>query len=267
VTAVLGWFASVVLGRMPRGFRDAGAFAVGYRTQVLSYVLLTTDRYPYADPTSMLAGVERPPAHPVHLVGDAGDLRRSRVTVFFRLPLLVPLYFWLALWSIPVSVALIVQWFFLLVMGRPIDAFHRFVARFVRFGFHVYAYGSLAANPFPGFTGRPGIYPLDLVLPAAGRQLRLKTLFRLLLAVPALTIEGVLLGVLLVDAVLIWFTALALGRAPEGLRNLSAYALRYGGQTSAYLLLLTDAYPHASPLEGGDVDEPAVAAEPVAAAA
>ena len=31
-------------------------------------------------------GLERPPRHPVRLVGDADDLRRSRLTVFFRLP-------------------------------------------------------------------------------------------------------------------------------------------------------------------------------------
>ena len=31
-----------------------------------------------------------------------------------------------------------------------------------------------------------------------------------------------------------------------------AYALRYLAQTNAYLFLLTDAYPHASPLEGDD---------------
>ena len=40
------------------------------------------------------------------------------------------------------------------------------------------------------------------------------------------------------------------GSAPWGLRNLAAYALRYDAQTAAYFLLITDAYPHASPLEG-----------------
>jgi hypothetical protein len=29
-----------------------------------------------------------------------------------------------------------------------------------------------------------------------------------------------------------------------------AYALRYGAQLNAYAFLVTDAYPHASPLEG-----------------
>ena len=44
--------------------------------------------------------------------------------------------------------------------------------------------------------------------------------------------------------------ALATGSAPWGLRNFSAYALRYAAQLNAYGYLITGAYPHASPLEG-----------------
>ncbi len=51
-------------------------------------------------------------------------------------------------------------------------------------------------------------------------------------------------------AVFTWFVALVTGSAPWGLRNLSAYALRYLAQINAYTNLLTDRYPHASPLEG-----------------
>ena len=61
---------------------------------------------------------------------------------------------------------------------------------------------------------------------------------------------------LAIAAFLTWFAALATGSAPWGLRNLSAYALRYGAQLDAYLYLLTDAYPHASPLEGAAPSEP-----------
>jgi hypothetical protein len=50
------------------------------------------------------------------------------------------------------------------------------------------------------------------------------------------------------------------GRAPEGLRNLSAYALRYTGQFDAYYFFLTDRYPHSSPLEGGEEAEEAAEA-------
>ncbi len=36
---------------------------------------------------------------------------------------------------------------------------------------------------------------------------------------------------------------------------MSAYAVRYGAQVNALLLLLTDVYPHSSPLEGASPDE------------
>ena len=249
-TAVLGWFAILATGRMPKGLRDAGAYSIGYGAQMLAYLLLLTDRYPNSDPTALLAGVERPPQHPVHLVGDAHDLRRSRVTVFFRLLLALPHLVWLALWAIAAILVGILNWFVTLFTGTPARAFHAFLSRFVRYALHVYSFLYLTANPFPGFTGEPGSYPLDLVLPAPARQNRWKTGFRLILAVPALIVDAALGWALLAAAILTWFVALARGSAPWGLRNLSAYALRYAAQVSAYVWLLTDAYPHASPLEG-----------------
>ncbi|HZS24982.1 MAG TPA: DUF4389 domain-containing protein [Gaiellaceae bacterium] len=248
--AILGWFAILARGRMPKGLRDAGAYGIGYGAQVLAYLLFVTDRYPNADPTAMLQGVERPPEHPVHLVGEAHDLRRSRVTVFFRFPLALPHIVWLLLWSIPTFFVAIFNWFATLVSGRPSAPFHRFLSRYVRYQLHVYAFLYLAANPFPGFVGEPGSYPLDLELPPRGRQNRWKTGFRIVLAIPAFIVNSALGGALLVAAVLTWFAALARGQAPWGLRNLLAYGLRYAAQANAYLLLLTDAYPHASPLEG-----------------
>jgi Domain of unknown function (DUF4389) len=248
--AVLGWFASLARGRMPKGLRDAGAYSVGYNAQSLAFFLLVTDRYPNADPTALLEGVERPPPHPVHLVGDPDDLRRSRVTVLFRLLLVVPHIVWLALWGIAAVFAAIANWFVTLVRGTPAASLHRFLSSFVRYELHVYAFLYLVGNPFPGFTGAYGSYPLDLELPGPGRQNRWKTAFRLVLAIPALIVNGALGWALAASAFLTWFVALARGTAPWGLRNLSAYALRYSAQTSAYLALLTDVYPHASPLEG-----------------
>ena len=250
IAAVLGWFASLATGRMPSGLRDAGGYTLGYRAQLLSYLLLVTERYPNADPHPLLADVPPPPPHPVHVVGDSEDLRRSRVTVLFRLPLVIPLLVWLILWGIAALLALILQWFVTLVRGEPASALHRFLSRFVRYSFHVYAFATIAANPFPGFTGTPGVYPVDLVLPQPARQDRWKTLFRLFLAIPAVAVQAGLGVALFSAAFLTWFVALATGQAPEGLRNLSVYALRYSAQVNAYLNLLTDVYPHASPLEG-----------------
>jgi hypothetical protein len=251
-TSILGWFASLARGRMPKGLRDASAYSVGYSAQLLAYLLLVTDRYPNSDPTQLLESVERPPLHPVRLVGDAHDLRRSRVLVFFRLPLAIPHVVWLTLWSVAVYVVVLVNWFVALFRGTPASSLHRFTARYVRYSLHVYAFLFLAANPFPGFVGAEGSYPLDLELPGPTRQNRWITGFRAVLALPALIINVVLDWALYVAAFLTWWVALLRGYAPWGLRNLSAYALRYQAQYYAYAFLLTDRYPHASPLEGED---------------
>jgi hypothetical protein len=250
VCAILGWFASLALGRMPQGLRDAGAYSVGYGAQTISYLLLVTDRYPNADPTAILQSVPRPPQHPVHLVGEAHDLRRSRVTTFFRLPLAIPHLVWWYLWGIVVEIVVILNWFVTLIGGKPYAPFHRFVASYLRYSLHVGAFLTLAANPFPGFIGEPGSYPLDLELPGPERQNRWVTAFRIILAIPALLVVYALLLGLFIAAILMWFASLVTGMAPWGLRNFAAYALRYWSQFNAYTYLVTDRYPHASPLEG-----------------
>lgn len=253
--AVLGWFASLATGRMPKGLRDAGAYSIAYNSQALAYLLLVTDRYPDADPTALLAGIDRPPEHPVRLVGDPHDLRRSRATVFFRLLLALPHLVWLVLWAVLMIFVAIANWLATLFRGRPAAPFHRLSARFVRYQLHVSAFLYLVANPFPGFTGLPGTYVLDVELPGPERQNRWKTGFRIVLAVPAWAVGAALGGGLIVCAILTWFVAMARGSAPWGLRNFSAYVLRYNAQSTAYLLLVTDAYPHASPLEGAPTPE------------
>jgi hypothetical protein len=46
VVAVIGWFASLVLGRMPKGMRDLMAYCLRYQAQTYAYLLLLTSRYP-----------------------------------------------------------------------------------------------------------------------------------------------------------------------------------------------------------------------------
>lgn len=180
--------------------------------------------------------------HPVRLV-NRDDLRRNRLTVFFRLLLAIPHLILLTLWSFAIAVVGLVNWVATLVGGRLPDGLHEFTARFVRYLTHVYAYTHLVADPFPPFTGAAGSYPIDLELDPPGPQNRWTVGFRLLLAIPALILASVFRSLMQVLAVVGWFYALATGRMSEGIRDLSAYALRYEAQTMAYVLLLTGRYP------------------------
>jgi Domain of unknown function (DUF4389) len=260
--AFLGWFACIFRGRMPQGLRDMIAYAVGYSAQVNGYLFLLTDRYPNSDPAFYeSANVVRD--DPISILVE-DDLRRSRLTVGFRILLAVPHLVWLVLWGVAVVFAAIANWFVALFRGRPSEGLHAFLEAYLRYQTHVMAYVQLVANPFPGFVGAPGSYPVDLELPEATEpQSRLVTGFRLFLAFPALLVASALLGVAYVAAFFGWFYALVRGEMPRGLRNLGAYALRYSAQTNGYLYLLTERYPYAGPSAGRQLTLSPMSAGPV----
>jgi hypothetical protein len=183
--------------------------------------------------------------HPVQLV-VTDDLRRNRLTVFFRSLLAIPHLIVLMLWSIVAEIAIIIAWFAALITGRVPAGLHNFIASWLRYATHVYAYLFLLADPFPPFSGSQE-YPVDLQIAPAAPQARWKTFFRILLAIPALIIAGVLRYLGVAVAVIGWFAALFLGRMPKGLRDTGAWTLRVDQQTYAYTSLLTDQYPQFGP--------------------
>jgi len=184
--------------------------------------------------------------HPIGLRLDA-DVGRPRLIVAFRPLLVAPHLCWLALWTVPAVIALVVSWAAALATGRMPARLHRFLAAFVRTTAHVSAFFHLVGRPYPGFLGREGSYPVDLTIAAPARQRRLAVLARLVLAVPALLLASLYALLALLAAALAWCAALVTGRMPTGLRDLGAAALRYEAQTVAYLMLLTPRYPDASP--------------------
>jgi hypothetical protein len=183
-----------------------------------------------------------PAQHPIRLVVN-DDLQRNRLTVFFRLILAIPYLLWATLWGVIAVLAGIANWFAALFTGRSPEGLHTFLATYLRYITHVRAYVLLVADPFPGFTGRLGTYPIDLEVDPPELQNRLTVLFRLILAIPALLLTNILSNLSQLLAVFSWFVALVMGRVPEGLRNFAALALRIETQTYAYLLVATGRYP------------------------
>src|SRR5207244_4774624 len=128
--------------------------------------------------------------HPIRLV-VTDDLQRNRLTAFFRLILAIPHLIWVALWGIVALLALIANWFATLVGGKSPEGLHNFLATYLRYQTHVYAYVLLIADPFPGFGGQPG-YPIDLEIDPPQPQNRWTVAFRLILAIPAFIVSGLL---------------------------------------------------------------------------
>ena len=179
--------------------------------------------------------------HPIHLV-VTDDLQRSRLTVFFRILLVIPHLIWLLFWGIAVWFAVLAAWFVGIFAGRVPAGLHGFIASYLRYLTHVHAYLYIAADPFPGFNGAPG-YPIDVEIAPPASQSRLSIFFRLLLAIPAMIVVLVLAYIAELVAFLAWFYALFLGNLHAGLRDVLAYYLRYNAQYVGYVCLLTQRYP------------------------
>lgn len=195
--------------------------------------------------------------HPIRVV-VRDDLRRSRLTVLLRFVLVIPHILWLYCFSIGAFFVAIVNWFGTVITGKPQAGMHDFLARYVRYSVHLSAYIYLVANPFPGFLGERGSYPLDLEIDGPARQNRLVSGFRIPLALPAIVLAYVFGLVVFLVAVPGWFVAIGIGRMPKGMRDISAYCLRFQGQMLGYLTLVTSRYPTLNALSelGGQPEYP-----------
>jgi hypothetical protein len=185
-----------------------------------------------------------PQRHPIQLeVTD--DLRRTRVTAFFRLLLAIPHFISLALLGIVVVVAEIGNWPATLIQGRSPDGLPGFLAAYLRYSTHVTAYVFLIADPYPGFAfiNLKEDYPVDLHVAPPMEQNRWTVFFRIFLAIPALIVTWILRNLSGILALFSWVLAVLTARVPEGIRNFAALALRYEAQTYAYLGLITPVYP------------------------
>jgi uncharacterized membrane protein YfbV (UPF0208 family) len=191
---------------------------------------------PYVPP------VDPPRPHTVRIVVN-DDLRRSRLTVLFRLLLAIPHLVWLAIYSIAAIVVGIVNWFATLIKGKSPEGIHSWLVHYVRYSVYVYAYLYILANPYPPFHGTAGAYPIDVEIDGPEPQARLVTAFRPIIAIPAWVLNWVFGNVLQIVAILGWIVAIFIGRMPRGMENLGLYCLRYHAQTTAYISIVTDRYP------------------------
>jgi len=179
--------------------------------------------------------------HPIGLV-VRDDLRRSRVTVAFRLLLAVPHLVILLVFGLAAIVAAILNLLATLARGSSPARLHGFLADLLAYATRVHAYLLLLADPYPSLPGGRD-YPVELRVSPPAPQRRWTVLLRPVLALPAAVLASVFAYLAGVLAVLGWFVCLARGRFPQGMRDLGAYCLRYVLQTQGYLLLLTPIYP------------------------
>ncbi|MEU2247960.1 DUF4389 domain-containing protein [Streptomyces sp. NPDC019224] len=170
-------------------------------------------------------------------------VRQRRLTVFFRLLLLIPHAVVLLFLEIAAFFTGVFGWFAALALARLPGPVYRFLAQVLAYRTRVGASAMLLIDSYPPFTlAQPSHHPVRIdVRPT--RLNRLAVFFRLVLVIPAAIVRGLAMSGWSVLAVLWWLITLILGRLPRPLFEATAATLRYETRVSAYFSLLSPAYP------------------------
>jgi Domain of unknown function (DUF4389) len=182
-------------------------------------------------------------SYPVTFEADYVE-RHNRLTTFFRLILAIPLAIWLYVYAIVAYIAIVIAWFAIVITGRYPRGLYDFVSGFVRFLARFTAYTVLLCDPYPSFGGAPDpAYPVRTEFEPLEHYNRLKTLARIILAIPILILRYVMGLLLEIGGIAAWFVILITGKLPRGLFDLMVLATSYTVRSDAYIFLLTETYP------------------------
>jgi hypothetical protein len=189
--------------------------------------------------------------------------QRSRLSTFFRLILAIPWFVVSIFWGVVAIVCVVIAWFAILFTGRYPEGLYRGVSMALRFGARMNGFALLMTDAFPPFGGEENPeYPVRLrIAPPLERYNRLKTLFRIVLAIPILIVLYFVQLISRAISVLAWLVIVVTGKLPRGIYDVMRFTLAYEARAAAYQLLVTETYPPFSP----DDEAPATSAAPSAA--
>jgi hypothetical protein len=194
------------------------------------------------------AGTALPENADVELEID-GPAQQRRLTAFFRVLLAIPQFVVLFFLGIGYGVALFLGWFGALAMGRLPEWSRRYMTNVLRYSTRVNAYLYLLVDRYPPFSFEDADHPVRLDL-HTGRLNRAAVLFRIILIIPAAIINEVVVTGYMTCAFFIWLAVLITGRTPTPVFGAVSAMLRYSTRYSAYLSMLTSAYPKPRDLFG-----------------
>ena len=200
---------------------------------------------PYA-PTSPYAplgpgGPELPPAVGVDFRRDAIG-GTSRVTVLFRLLLVIPHLIVLYGVGIAAFVVTVVAWFAALFTGRVPAGMYGFVGWVVGYATKVMSYLFFLTDRWPTFAEGPDD-PVRVRLPGSLPLNRAAVFFRIILLIPVAVLADLVSSGLIIASVVAWLVVLVMGRVPEAWFDAAGTAVRFQTRYTAYAALLAARYP------------------------
>ncbi|MDA3649536.1 DUF4389 domain-containing protein [Saccharopolyspora indica] len=141
VVLIVGWFAALVLGRLPDWLSEFLALYIGYQARVSAYQLLLVDSYP--------PFLVDQPDYPVRVELRPGEL--NRLAVLFRIVLVIPAAILSAIVAHGWAVLALFIWLIVLVLGRTPRPVFDATSAVLRFGFRTNAYFYLLTGAYPRY--------------------------------------------------------------------------------------------------------------------
>jgi Domain of unknown function (DUF4389) len=201
---------------------------------------------PYQANPDIPSGAPVPFAGPsaVELIA-AGPANQRRLTVAFRLILVIPHILALFFLGVAGAVVVFLGWWAALCTGRLPAFAVGYLSGLARWSARASGYTYLLTDVYPPFTlDDDPAYPVVIAIPEPQRLNRLAVLFRFIMSLWAflvVTVAGS--GANSIVAVIAWAMTLITGKMPTSLHLALTALLRYQTRYYCYLAQLTPAYP------------------------
>ncbi len=142
VVVFIAWFALVFTGRYPQGMYNFVGGILRYSMRVSAFLSLQTDEWPSF-------GLKEDPSYPVRVHFASRAAKQSRVKVFFRLILLIPLLIMAQIISYVLLAVAAVSWVTIVFRGYQPAAIHNALAWSLSWTTRMNAYSWLMRDEYP----------------------------------------------------------------------------------------------------------------------
>ena len=149
VLVVVAWFTGVFAGKVPTGVQGLIIAYIRYSARLQTYLMFMREEYPPFSFDTDFADPGNDPRTRVEFVPAIEN--RNRLTIFFRMFLLIPhsimaIFLFIALYFVA-----IIGWFAVIITGRWPSGLESFMIGFIRWSTRFSAYAYLVTDEFPPF--------------------------------------------------------------------------------------------------------------------
>lgn len=147
--ALIAWFALMFTGRYPEGLYSFNSRVVRWQSRVNAYYDLLTDQYPPFD-------LDEHPEYPVRVPIAPAKESYSRLKVFFRFIIGIPvMLIWMALGTVA-SVAAFLAWFLIVFTGKQSQGLQNAIVLGLAYQTRATAYFLYLTEDWPPFSAEGG---------------------------------------------------------------------------------------------------------------